>query len=100
MIRLKLEPVPYRYEETIYLYWEYELDSPYELCFMPFNILNSFLRESVKREAEIAESINIVFEDGRIKVWLPVSTYSEWLFRKVEDVLRERIKILLEEVMF
>ncbi len=100
MIRLKLEPVPYRYEETVYIYWEYELDSPYELYFMPFNALNSFLRESVTREADLEEGINVVFEDGRIKVWLPVATYSEWLFRRVEDILRERIRILLEEVMF
>ena len=50
MIKLILEPVPYRYEETVYFYWEYELNSPYQLCFIPFRSLNKFLEEMVRRK--------------------------------------------------
>ena len=38
MIKLKLEPVPYRYHETVFVYWEYELEDLLTLCF-PFSIL-------------------------------------------------------------
>ncbi|HQE24694.1 MAG TPA: hypothetical protein PKZ70_01590 [Candidatus Atribacteria bacterium] len=100
MIKLVLEPVPCRYEETIYFYWEYELDSPYQLCFMPFGTLNKFLEELVKREAEIPESIHIIFDSGRIKVWLPVTFYSERLFSRLEEILKEEIRTILEDIMF
>jgi len=100
MIKLILEPVPYRYEETVYFYWEYELNSPYQLCFIPFRSLNKFLEAMVRRETEIPESIHIILEDGRIKIWLPVAFYSEQLFNKVENILREKIRSLLEDVMF
>ncbi|MBP9014876.1 MAG: hypothetical protein KBH15_00030 [Candidatus Atribacteria bacterium] len=100
MIKLVLEPVPYRYEGTVYFYWEYELNNPYQLCFIPFGSLNKFLEEMVKRETEIPESINIILEDGRIKIWLPVTFYSEQLFDKVEEILKEKIRVLLEDIMF
>jgi hypothetical protein len=54
----------------------------------------------VRRETEIPESIHIILEDGRIKIWLPVAFYSEQLFNKVENILREKIRSLLEDVMF
>ncbi len=55
----------------------------------------------VRGGTEIPESIHIILEDGRIKIWLPsCSSYSEQLFNKVENILREKIRSLLEDVMF
>jgi len=100
MIKLKLEPVPYRYHETVFIYWEYELEDLLSLCFFPFPTLNSFLAESVGKETGSAPEINLLCEDGRIKIWLPVSRFSDDLFNKIDEILKENIRILLEEVMF
>ena len=43
MIKLKLEPVPYRYHETVFVYWEYELEDLLTLCFFPFPSLSTYL---------------------------------------------------------
>ncbi len=101
MLRLKLEPVPHRHGEVVFVYWEYELDSPYQLCFIPFGALNSFLLEAVENEVEeLPREIGLIFEDGRIKIWLPDHFFSDDLFRRIERVLLERLRILFEEAMF
>ncbi|MEN3183768.1 MAG: hypothetical protein ABDK93_02085 [Atribacterota bacterium] len=100
MLRLIFEPVPYRHEETVYIYWEYELERPYQLCLVPFRALNMFLEEAVAREGEFPENIRISFEDGRIRVWTPFASYSEYLFERLSQFLRERVRALLEEIIF
>ncbi len=100
MLRLIFEPVPYRHEERIYVYWEYELERPYQLCLVPLHALNAFLEEMVAREEEFPEDIRISFEDGRIRVWTPFASYSEYLFERLSQLLRERVRVLLEEVIF
>jgi hypothetical protein len=100
MIKLKFDPVPYRYHETVYIYWEYELEDLLALCFLPFPTLNSFLVESVSKEAGSPADVNLLCEDGRIKIWLPVARFSDELFQKIDEILKERIRILIEEVIF
>lgn len=100
MIRLIFEPVPCRHEETVYIYWEYELERPYELYVVPLRALNVFLEEAITQEQELPENIRISFEDGRIRVWTPFSAYSEYLFERLERLLQERVRAILEEIMF
>lgn len=100
MLRLIFEPVPYRHEETVYIYWEYELERPYQLCLVPLGALNAFLSDAVTREGEFPEDIRITFEDGRIRVWAPFASYSEYLFERLGQFLRERVRAILEEIMF
>jgi len=100
MIKLKLEPVPYRYHETVFIYWEYELEDLLTLCFFPFPTLSTYLSESIGKETGASKEINVVCEDRRIKIWLPVNHFSDDLFKKIDEVLKENIRILLEEVMF
>ncbi|NLJ48024.1 MAG: hypothetical protein GX428_00315 [Candidatus Atribacteria bacterium] len=100
MIKLKLEPVPYRYHEKVFVYWEYELEDLLSLCFFPFSSLSTFLTESVGKETGSSTEIHLVCEDKRIKIWLPVNRFSDDLFKKIDEILKENIRILIEEVMF
>lgn len=100
MIRLIFEPAPYRHEESVYIYWEYELERPYQLCLVPLRALNIFLEEAIAQEREFPENIRISFEDGRIRIWMPFAVYSQYLFERLERVLRERVRTILEEIMF
>ncbi|QPM68908.1 hypothetical protein [Atribacter laminatus] len=100
MIKLKLEPVPYRYRETVFIYWEYELEDLFSLCFFPFPSLSTYLTESVGKETGSLTEINLVCEDRRIKIWLPVNRFSDDLFKRIDEILKENIRILIEEVMF
>ncbi|MDK2897470.1 MAG: hypothetical protein PWP04_1590 [Candidatus Atribacteria bacterium] len=100
MIKLKLEPVPYRYQGKVYFYWEYELENPFQLCFVPVPSFNSWLKEIIASSLERLEDLNLLLEDGRIKVWLPVTVYSEGLCSQIEEVLERRMRALLENAMF
>jgi hypothetical protein len=100
VIRLVLAPAPYRHEEVTYVYWEYELERPYELYLIPLRALNVFLEEALAQEKEFPENIRISFEDGRIRVWTPFTVYSEYLFERLERLLRDRVRAILEEIMF
>ncbi|HHT10597.1 MAG TPA: hypothetical protein PLK24_04245 [Atribacter sp.] len=100
MIKLKLEPVPYRYHETVFVYWEYELEDLLTLCFFPFPSLSTYLIESVGKGTGSSAEINLVCEDKRIKIWLPVNRFSDDLFKRIDEILKENIRILIEEVMF
>ncbi|MCX6090390.1 MAG: hypothetical protein WCP87_05390 [Atribacterota bacterium] len=99
MIKLMLEPVPYRSQETVYVYWEYHLENSSRLSFIPSPSLHTFLIQSIRRDLDAPSDMELICEEGRIKIWLPVVQYSEDLFQKIDAALRERLRILLEEIL-
>ncbi|HSV32390.1 MAG TPA: hypothetical protein VLH40_10305 [Atribacteraceae bacterium] len=101
MIRISLNPVPYRCSDGDVIYWEYEIEEYFRSCMISLQEFAGFL-ERVLREAvtsETLEGLHLSFEEGRIKIWLPFSRFSDDLFHQIELLLRERLRTSFEELL-
>lgn len=101
VIRICFDPVPYHCAEGEVIYWEYEIEEYYQTCMISVQQFAAFL-EGILQEAvdsEAVENIHLVFEEGRIKVWLPFSRFSDDLFRQVGHILRDRLSASFEEIL-